>query len=92
MRKKLYISQQIRAVYLDRYKLESTAEVTQLALECVVAFMWLWHFLQELVHLCTGGLFKSAATFPPHTHPRPAFPPTLTYTLGLYRLNFKMFK
>lgn len=49
---------QVRAVFLDRYKFQSTWDYIQTGLEGIVAFMMVWHLIQELVEMYTYGLSK----------------------------------
>ena len=43
-----------------RYKFQSTWDYIQTGLEGIVAFMMVWHLIQELVEMYTYGLIHSA--------------------------------
>ena len=57
------VFQQVRAVYLDRYKFEAAWDYIQVTLEFLVAFMMVWHLIQEVVELCARGMSSYVRSF-----------------------------
>jgi hypothetical protein len=57
------VLQQVRGVYLDRYKFDGAWDYVQVSLEFLVAFMMVWHLIQEVVELCARGVSSYVRSF-----------------------------